>query len=107
MTQPSGEQVQAAIHALRGEATLWDDMATQVLAMSTTAANLDLTAFHFSGLGHLVGVDSLYTDVQQRVADLLVQAMHNFSSTALVLNYAAEEYERDEQNAVHRMRNIY
>jgi hypothetical protein len=107
MTRPSGDQVQAAVEALRGEAALWDDLAEQVLAMSTTAAYLDLTAFHFSGLGHLVGVDGLYTDVQQRVAGLLVQAMNNFSSTALALNYAAEGYERDEQNAVHRMRNIY
>jgi hypothetical protein len=107
MTQPDGRQVEAAIHALRGEAALWDDLANQVLAMSGTAANLTLTSFDFSGLGHLAGVDTLYTDLQQRITDLLTQAMHNFVSTALALDNAAEGYERDEQNAVHRMRDVY
>jgi len=107
MSQPSGPQVQAAIDAMRGEAARWDDMTQQALHTSTTAAGLTLNAFHFSGLGHLVGVDTLYTQLQQHLADLLVQAMHNFANTRDALYAAADGYERDEQDAVHRMKHIY
>jgi hypothetical protein len=107
MTQPTGPQIQAAIQEMRDEAALWDDMTQQALHMSATAANLTLNVFHFSGLGHLVGVDDRYTELQQRITGLLVEAMRNFSSTSEALYEAAHGYESDEENAVHRMRNIY
>ena len=107
MSDPSAEQVRVSIAAFRGEAAVWDGIADQALAAHGTAANLQLTAFHFSALGHMAGADALYTLLQQRLADLLAQAMTNFNNTAQALRGAADGYEHDETTTVHRMKHIY
>ncbi|MEU4217347.1 hypothetical protein [Actinoplanes sp. NPDC026623] len=107
MTQPSGQQVEASIEAIQVEAGLWSDMATQVDAMAAVAQGLTLNAFHFSGLGHLAGIEDVYRDLQERIAGLLQQAADNFDSTSGALNKAADDYRRDEDNAVHRLKNVY
>jgi hypothetical protein len=107
MTHPSGPQVQASIDALHQEAGVWSGMATQVGSMASTAQGLTLNAFHFTGLGHLAGIDEVYRDLQERIAGLLQQAADNFDNVAGALTTAADDYARDEANAVHRMKNIY
>ena len=107
MTHPSGQQVEASIQAIAGEAGLWSGMAAEVEAMAAVARNLTLNAFHFSGLGHLAGMEDVYRDLQERIAMLLQQAADNFDTTAGALKQAADDYQRDEDNAVHRLRNIY
>ncbi len=76
-------------------------------AMAAAARGFTLGAFHFSGLGHLAGMAEAYTDLQERIASLLQQAADNFDNVAGALTKAADDYQRDEHNAVHRMKNIY
>jgi len=107
MTSPTGPEVQAAISAIHGEAGVWADMATQIDAMAQAARGFTLGAFHFSALGHLAGMEEAYTDLQERIASLLQQASDNFDNVAGALKKAADDYQRDENNAVHRMKNVY
>ncbi|MEV8506289.1 hypothetical protein AB0368_15845 [Actinoplanes sp. NPDC051475] len=107
MTSPTGPEVQAAIGAIHGEAGVWSDMATQIDAMAAAARSFTLGTFHFSGLGHLAGMEEAYTDLQERIAGLLQQASDNFDNVAGALKKAADDYQRDEDNAVHRFKNIY
>ncbi|GAA2535886.1 hypothetical protein [Winogradskya humida] len=107
MTQPSDDQVEASIHALTAEGGVWSGMATEVDAMAAVARSLTLNAFHFSGVGHLAGIEDVYRDLQERIATLLQQAADNFDNTAGALTKAADDYQRDEDNTVHRMKNVY
>lgn len=107
MTTPTGEEVQASIEALRRDARVWSELAAEVDAARQVARGLTLSAFEFSGLGHLAGLDSSYNDLQQRMVDLLQQGSANFDRVAGALRQAADAYERDEENAVHRLQNIY
>jgi hypothetical protein len=107
MTTPTGEQVEVAIQALRDDAHRWLDMGDQLRAAASAGEGLDLNAFHFSGLGHLLGVDEMYRQVQQTIVTLLRQGAANFDDVAGALRDAADGYEQDEYDTVHRMRNIY
>lgn len=107
MTAPTGDEIQASIDALRQDARVWSDMAAEMDTALGAARGLTLSAFEFSGLGHLVGLDRVYDALQQRVVDLLRQGSGNFDSVADALRQAADAYERDEENAVHRLHNVY
>lgn len=107
MSEPTAEQLEAAIEAISSEAGLWRDMSTQVATMASVADGLTLNAFHFSGLGHLAGMEDVYRDLQQRIAMLLRQGATNMGNTADALKQAADGYQQDEDDAVHRMKNIY
>lgn len=107
MTAPTKEQVEVAVQALRDDAQRWLDMADTMRSAASAGARLDLNAFHFSVLGHLLGIDSLYNQVQQTIVTLLGQGASNFESVAGALKAAADGYEEDERDAVHRMKNIY
>lgn len=107
MTNPTGPELEVAIDAIHAEAGQWADMAVQIQGMASVARGLSLGAFHFSGLGHLAGIEEVYGDVQDRIAGLLQEASDNFDGVADALKKAADDYETDESNAVHRLKNIY
>lgn len=107
MTTPTGAQVEVSIRALRDDAQRWLGMADQLRAAADAGDGLDLNAFHFTGLGHLIGIDDLYNQVQLTIVTLLRQGASNFDSVAGALKAAADGYEQDERDTVHRMRNIY
>jgi hypothetical protein len=107
VTAPSGEQIAAAIDALRMDAGEWVEMADQMEAAANAAAGLGLGTFHFSGLGHLLGIDEIYQDLQETIITLLKQGSVNLDNVAAALKTAADSYEQEDQDAVHRLRNIY
>ncbi|MFI7577779.1 hypothetical protein [Micromonospora sp. NPDC049497] len=107
MTTPTGEQLVASIEALHTDAGRWYEMADQLEAAAEDAAGLVLSTFHFSGLGHLLGIDGLYEEFQQAVVALLRQGATNFESVGGALRAAAEGYQQDEVDNLHRLRNIY
>lgn len=107
MTAPSDEQITVAIDALHADAAKWIAMADELQAAAANAAGLGLGPFQFSGLGHLLGIDKIYADLQETIVTLLKQGSSNFENVAAALRTAADGYSRDEQAAVHRMKNIY
>jgi hypothetical protein len=107
MTQPTPQQVAAAIGTLRADATMWQEMAGTMREAAGTADRLDLTKLHFSKLGDMIGIVALYRDIQDRMAQLMREGGANFDVIATALQTAAAGYEKDEQDTVHRMRNIY
>lgn len=107
MTSPTGDEVRASIEALRQDAAVWSGMAAELESVGGVARGLTLSAFDFSGLGHLAGLDEIYNELQERVVGLLGQGSANFDGIAGALRQAADGYERDEENAVHRLKNVY
>jgi hypothetical protein len=107
MTTPTGDEVEASIQALHQDAGVWSGMATELDSMGQAARGLTLSAFEFSGLGHLAGLDEIYAQLQARVASLLDQGSTNFDNIAVALHKSADDYDRDERDAVHRLKNVY
>ena len=107
MGDPTSEEVFAATQDIRLDAGVWSGMAGQLDSAAEVARGLTLNAFHFSGLGHLAGLDDKYAELQNRVATMLSSGSVTFDAMAAALKKSADEYDEDERNAVHRMKNIY
>lgn len=107
MGDPSSDEVFAATQAMKADAGVWGGMAGQLDAAAQVARGLSLSAFEFSGLGHLAGLDDKYAELQHRVATMLGEGGVTFDNIAAALKKSADDYDRDEQNAVHRMKNVY
>ena len=107
MGDPTSDEVFAATDAIRTDAAVWSQMAGELDTAARTAADLALSAFDFSFVGHLVGMEHVYTGLQQRVAALLAQGATTFDEIADALRKSADDYDRDEQNNVHRLKHIY
>jgi hypothetical protein len=107
VTQPTSQQIAAALDAMRKDAAVWQDMAGQMRDAAGVADRLDLSKLHFSKLGDMLGMVDLYRDVQDRMVRLIQQGAANFDATAAALTTAANGYEKDEQDNVHRFTGIY
>jgi hypothetical protein len=107
VTQPSSQQIAAALDAMRSDARMWNEMAGEMRAAAGVADRLDLTKLHFSKLGDMLGMVDLYRGVQDRMIELMNQGADNFEATAAALTTAANGYEKDEQDNVHRFTGIY
>jgi hypothetical protein len=107
MGSPSKQEINASIQALYTDSRTWATMAGQLEGMERVARGLSLSAFEFSGFGHMVGLDGLYNELQEKVATLLKQGGANFDAIAGALRTAADSYARDEEKAVHRNAKIY
>lgn len=107
MTQPDPQQIAAALDAMRGDATMWREMAGEMRSAAVVADRLDLTKLHFSKLGDMLGMVDLYRDVQDRMIQLMNQGADNFDATATALTTAADGYDKDERDNVHRFTGIY
>jgi hypothetical protein len=105
--QPSNEQVRVAIESLRQDAAMWTGMASELREAGRVADRLDLQALHFSYIADKLGMTELYHDLQNLMGQYLAQGAENFDSLAQALRSAADGYEEDERNAVHRIRTIY
>jgi hypothetical protein len=104
---PSSDEVYTATAALRTDAGVWAGMAGQLDTTAQVARGLTLSTFEFSGLGHLAGLDQVYAQLQTRIAAVLGQGSATFDTIADALKKSADDYDRDEQNAAHRLKNIY
>ncbi|GAA4686558.1 hypothetical protein [Phytohabitans rumicis] len=100
---PSDEEIRVAIEALRSDAREWLDWADALAHASTVVGRLDLTANEMCALSEIVGLPETYAALQRRVAELATQGAAGFTAMAGALIAAADGYERDERNAVHRM----
>ena len=107
MSTPTGDEVRASIQALHQDAGVWSGMATELESVARVARGLTLSSFEFSGLGHLAGLDEIYTQLQDRVVNLLDQGRTNLDNIAGALHKSADDYDRDEHNAVHRLKNVH
>jgi hypothetical protein len=104
---PTDAQVTAAISALRTDAGMWHGMADELREAARVAGRLDLAALHFSYLGDKAGLTDAYREIQDKLIGLLGEGATNFDSMGKALRTAADGYDEDERNAVHRMRGIY
>jgi hypothetical protein len=104
---PSDEQIEAAIAALREGAAAWTRHATEMDAASSAAAAQSLGPFELSAAGSLTGMVEAYAALQDKLVRLLREGATTFGAIGSALQAAADGYEADERDTVHRMRGIY
>lgn len=104
---PTGQQIKVAIEALRKDASTWDAASDDLREAARVGARLDLSPLHFSYIGDKLGLTEVYQQLQQRVCRLLTEGVDNFTAMAAALRSAADGYEQDERDAVHRLTDIY
>ena len=104
---PTEQQIQASIQALRKDAATWAAGKDKLVDAAAVAARLELSALHFSYIADQLGTAEVYQQLQQRLYTLLNEGAANFLALSTALNDAADGYEQDEINAVHRMTGIY
>lgn len=107
MPPPSEQKIRAAIDAIRRDASMWDESADELEDAARVAGRLDLAAVHFSYIGDKVGLVDMYRQLQDKLIRLLNEGSDTLESIAAALRTAADGYEQDEANAVHRTNNIY
>ena len=107
MPPPDKQQVKAAIGALRKDASTWDEGAAELRDAAGAAGQLQLSALHFSYLADQLGLTETYQQLQIRLYRLLNEGADNLNELAAALRAAADGYEQDEANTVHRMTGIY
>jgi len=107
VTAPSKGTIDVALQALREDAELWRGMAGEIEVAARVAGEMDFQAFHFSYIADLIGVTESYQQVQEKLIQLLGDGAANFRNVAQALNTAADGYEQDERNAVHRLKNVW
>ncbi|MFI7540158.1 hypothetical protein [Actinoplanes sp. NPDC049599] len=104
---PTDQQIQAAVQALRKDADTWAAGSDKLVDAAAVAARLELSALHFSYIADQLGLTEVYQQLQQRLATLLNEGAANFTALSGALRDAADGYEQDEINAVHRLTGIY
>lgn len=107
MTQPTGDQIEVALAAMREDAAMWRHMATELSEAAKVADRLDMDARHFSYLGDKVGMTHIYQAIQAKMSSLMTQGAANFDTIAEALSKAADGYEEDDRRGAHRLNNIY
>ena len=107
MPPPSEQQIKAAIEALRKDAGTWDAASDELRQAARVAARLELSALHFSYLADQLGLTEVYQQLQDRLHQLLNEGADNLTALSGALRAAADGYEQDEINTVHRMTGIY
>jgi hypothetical protein len=107
VTGPSQGQIDVAIQSLRDDAQKWRLGAGELEIAARVASEMDLQAFHFSYIGDKIGVTDAYRSLQDKLIDLLNGGATNFRNVAQALTMAADGYQEDDRNAVHRMKNVW
>lgn len=104
---PTKDQIRVAVDALRADARMWRSMEDELRDAAREAFRLDLGVSQVSYLGEKAGLTEAYIDIQSTLVRLLGEGVKAFDEMAAALIKAADGYERDEHNAVHRLRGIY
>jgi hypothetical protein len=104
---PTDEEIRVAIAALRSDADDWREWAGTLRRVSTVVDQLGLSVNDMCALSAVVDLPETYAALRRQARMLAVQGELRFTDVADALVAAAEGYERDERNAVHRLRGVW
>jgi hypothetical protein len=104
---PTDEEIRVAIAALRSDAGEWHDWAGALARASTVVYELGLSVNDMCALSGVVGLPETYAALRHQAQMLAVQGAQRFTQVADALVAAADGYERDERDAVHRLRGVW
>lgn len=104
---PTDEEIRVAIAALRSDAHQWREWAATLARASTVVDQLDLSVNDMCAMSGVVGLPETYAAIRHRAQILAAQGTLHFTEVADALSAAADGYERDERNAVHRLRGVW
>jgi len=93
----SSEDIRTNAEALRGDADIWDQVATDMDAPIQAIAGLTLNgANDVTGLGQRLGIDDSYEKARSEMEAQFKQAVEYFGVMASAVREVADNYERQE-----------
>lgn len=99
--------VEVALEALRNDANdRWDKTADALDEAHSTAKGLKCTT-EFSFMGEALGVTEKYNKYQELLATLAKEGKEHSAEVADELRAAADTYEQEEEDGVHKMNNVW
>jgi hypothetical protein len=104
---PTDEEIRVAIAALRSDARQWREWAATLARASTVVDQLGLSVNDMCAMSGVVGLPETYGAIRHRAQTLAEQGTFRFTEVADALSAAADGYERDERDAVHRLRGVW
>ena len=107
MGDPTQDQVNVAIQALRTDAGTWTRAAGQLRDAQNAASPLNLTEFDFSFAGDKTGITRVYGQLKDKMTRLLGEGAAEFDGLSKALTDAANGYEKDDQDNYHRLNKIW
>ncbi|GAB2659845.1 hypothetical protein GCM10027271_18190 [Saccharopolyspora gloriosae] len=106
MAPPNGEGIKTALDAMHTDAALWREQAEAMNGpkQAVEAARInDADRFYFSDE---LGLDDTLEELRTAIGDLLGQGQQYFNKIADDLTAAAEQYQADDDAAVHELNNL-
>jgi hypothetical protein len=97
----------AAIQALVAEALVWQQSAGTMRAAKNAVDGLGLGESELSWASRPTGLVDTYGQIQAKVSTLLGAGAQTFTELGTAIDTAAAGYQRDEDDAVHRMLNVW
>ncbi|MBV9846957.1 MAG: hypothetical protein JOZ47_18110 [Kutzneria sp.] len=107
MSAPSSEQVSVALEALRSDAGIWDKAADDLHTVTSAISGLTLRPEALSVWAVEQGVDRTYGDARGKLEEILGQAADDFGQIAKALRTAADIYEREDEQNMHKLKGVY
>jgi hypothetical protein len=93
---------EVALPALRRDAGEWRKSGDALTLAANDAATHTFAPGDFSYFGEVAGLYEIYSKLQTKVVRLLNEGATQFHAIGGALDSAANQYEQDENNAVHR-----
>lgn len=104
---PASEQLRVAIARLRADARMWRTMAATAGTARVAGTGLDLGEPQLSWASRQAGLLDTYREARHKTLRLLDEAERSLDAIGAALDRAADGYERDERDAVHRINDVY
>ncbi|GAB3399666.1 hypothetical protein [Flindersiella endophytica] len=101
MSGPNQEDVQVALETLRKASKVWDEQKLVLEAAARRAGDLRLETYQ---MGLAVGMHQPYQEIQDGLAALLNQAVTEAGSMSMKLWSAQDQYAREEEAGVHKLK---
>lgn len=104
MPPPSKGQIEVATDSLRSEAGIWDEQSDQLGKIVVRANGLRLDRLE-AGIFQLVV--AAYSQVVDQVSGRSREGQQRMTEVGSALTKAAITYEQEEQENLHRLKNLY
>lgn len=101
MSGPNKEDVQVALETLRKASKVWDEQKARLEGAAGRARDLKLEPYQ---MGLAAGMYEPYRKIQEGLATLLYQAMNEAGVMSTKLWSAQDQYAREEEAGVHKLK---
>lgn len=101
---PNPDDVKVAIEALRTAAKEWDKASDELRHIAAEMASLEIRKVH---MGLAAPIAKPYEETRDGLEVLLLEASEQAYNISDALKFAANSYQKDEEEGIHRLKSIW